>query len=331
MNGNLEGYLVGYGIEHRDGSIDETWLKEPKHNTITKHMLNNLLMYNGSNALTTNWSDNAALWVSAGGTRTGVLNYGAYGDGNAATTTNDIALKNKRSEYSSTKKTGAPYCGSYANSRTGVFSLRVTYQFAAATEDIVVRELGIFHKVEPSGNYSLTARVVPDKPIAVLTGDTFYFTYQLNISFEHSYVYKNIDGNGMDLKKVLNVWFYRRDNSDYQSTDEYGACFPGVKTTGVGGLANTGSSGESTNGCRAKAPIYGLNTTYRGYYNYYLVGNVAYPYTNSFSLPPTSSYFASTITADPNAYVNGYVHPKCCWPIKTQKNWLKTAFNPQTP
>ena len=47
---NLAGYITGYGIVHRDGTVTEKHFDEPIHNKIVKTGINQLLRYNGSNS-----------------------------------------------------------------------------------------------------------------------------------------------------------------------------------------------------------------------------------------------------------------------------------------
>lgn len=96
----LGGYLVGYGISHNNKKKFEKWLDKPKHNTITKYMLNGLLQYNGDstcynsgdgywhNSVFIKGEGNAQTYV-----RTGVINYGAYGTGTGTTKVSDTDLK----------------------------------------------------------------------------------------------------------------------------------------------------------------------------------------------------------------------------------------------
>jgi len=43
---HLEGYLVGYGIIHKDGTEEYHTLEKPVHNKIVKNGINQMLMYN---------------------------------------------------------------------------------------------------------------------------------------------------------------------------------------------------------------------------------------------------------------------------------------------
>lgn len=238
-NGKLAGYLVGYGIDRKDGTRYERWLKRPKHNTITKYMLNSLLQYNGDNTLSSNIADMCALFVKANtvNVRTGSINYGAYGDGSGATSTDDHELKSLKSEYSATRKSGAYYNGTYAESQNSVYKVRCSYSFAPANEDITIREVGTFHKIEPGGVTNMTARVSLDTPINIEQGDSFYFIYELHISFSSETIIAV-----PSINKYLRKNFYL-----VLGTNNWGAIqrgFPGINNNGTSFYDNANFNGN---------------------------------------------------------------------------------------
>ena len=184
QSAKLGGYLVGYGVIKKDGSKVEKWLKKPIHNTITKNMLNGLLQFNGDNTLSNVSADTWFLWMKGTNqtsTRTGVINFAAYGDGAGETSVSDNALKHQSSEYSDNHKSGAYYTCTYSvnNDPDNAIYYRVAYQFSAVETEKYIKEFGTFHRIEPSVEYRLTARVQLDESIKLEIGDAPFLIYEI--------------------------------------------------------------------------------------------------------------------------------------------------------
>ena len=301
MNGKLGGYLVGYGITKTNGKTFEVFLDEPIHNKITKHMLNNLLTLDGTDSLAQNLSDVQSMWVSGGSSsRSGVINYAAYGDGTGETDVDDTDLHNRRSEYTSTKKTGGYYCTRKFDNANKKLSIRVSYQFNAASDAVSIKELGVFNKYESSGTYALSARVVLDNAIDINTGDVFFFTYQLDIYFEQVGVITNFGNSGYDLRYVVNQ--RPQNNPTSWTIDAYNDSFPTLRN-GVGNFINGGYVG-SGRGVNAKVPIYGINVSIPNSNNVGVVGKVIVPLTSAFTFP--AGGFTSDVTVNGTETASSY-------------------------
>jgi len=189
----LAGYLVAYGIKHKDGTTETHELEVPIHNTITKHMLNSLLEFNGPNEQTQISPDTRSylLWTlpysqtSVGNYhRSGSINYGAFGSGTGATSVADTDLKNRTSNIVMTRPAATdldPYTSYICTSDT--IKMRQSYLFQTVSENTTVNEVGTFHRIEPNGEFKMTARVQLDTPITLVAGDAFFFTYEIWVKF----------------------------------------------------------------------------------------------------------------------------------------------------
>lgn len=197
----LGGRLVGYGIK-RNGIESVVMLNKPIHNTITKSCLDNLLMHNGSNALPSGYEYNTrvyqvipSLFISnynltgTQGQRFGVFQFCALGNGTGATSVDDTDLHNRLTDYSNVAPTGNTWNGGTLDSTNHILICRRSHTHTIAS-DMVVTEIGWFHRIYPSGAYSLSSRVVLDSPITLHSGDVFYTIYEWVVSItpktEHS-------------------------------------------------------------------------------------------------------------------------------------------------
>lgn len=211
QNNKLGGYLVAYGVIKKDGQKVEKWLKKPIHNTITKNMLNGLLQFNGDNTLSSAASDSYFLWMkgpNTSSTRTGVINYAAYGTGTGETSVNDNDLKNKTSDYTSNHMSGTWYTGTHVinNDPDNAVYYRVAYQFTASATEQDVKEFGTFHRIEPNGAYKLTARVQLDDTLHLDVGDSPFFIYEIKISYTAIEDPFYIAGIGKYVKKINTIY-----------------------------------------------------------------------------------------------------------------------------
>lgn len=212
----LGGYLVGYGISHNNKKKFEKWLDKPKHNTITKYMLNGLLQYNGDNtcySLINNGNYVNAAFIrcsSSNITRTGVINYGAYGTGTGTTKVSDTDLKNRVSDFSTNRVcykdvSNTYYNGTYCDTTTRTHKYRIATNFGQVSQSVTVTEVGLFHRIEPDGSYYMTARVELDEPITLEEGDSFYFIYEIHIKFSDESFIK-IPSINMYARKINNIY-----------------------------------------------------------------------------------------------------------------------------
>lgn len=206
QNTVIGGEIVGIGKIRADGSEEFTWMKNPIHNQITTKGIDNLLMWTGSSVTpstgigneisslylpcqsfnTDSYNTNVYDSRDTSVTRTGVLYYSAYGDGRGnidPETATDLI--NKISNYSTTFRRGNYFNGSNCVSTSGNHQLqfRCTHTYPAATEHQNVNEIGFYHKVEPSGNYTLFSRVQLDNTYELEIGESLIITYQLNVKY----------------------------------------------------------------------------------------------------------------------------------------------------
>lgn len=296
MSNKLAGYLVCYGVNKKCGKKEEYRLETPIHNTITKSMLNNLLMLNGTNDVSNNIIDAYSLFVkySTPNIRTGVINYGAYGSGSGATDVNDTALKNKVSEYSDTRISGAYYNGNYADSANKVFKIRCSYSFLPAVQTCKIREVGTFHRVEPDGVYSLTARIPLENPIDIDTGDSFYFVYELHISFSQEEIIEI-----PSINKYLRKNFYLAFGND--SWDSNQNAFPSVTTSGVAFIPDRYSlDGFYYSNCLIKFPAY--SNWYNGGYAGAIANGMIVVYPDLSNTGGRGGSFSSSCFIDSTSY-----------------------------
>lgn len=203
MSTTLGGYLIGYEIEKRNGSHTRVIFEQPIHNTITAACLDNLLMFNGDNAIPSgNEAGNyLSMFVksSQASNRYGVINYCGLGSGTGTTNVNDTALKNLVGNITDTKKTGNGWCGTSISSANATLSLRVSHTHTI-TEDFTITEIGWFNRIYPSGEFTLSARVQLDNPVPVEAGDTFYTIYELTIGFQDVERFSDFAGLGAGYK-----------------------------------------------------------------------------------------------------------------------------------
>ena len=178
----LGGHLVKWALKKKDGRCIEHSCDI--HNTITKSCLNNMFEFNGpGSSVGGSEADYLAVnfWVSSqslNSSRYGVFNFSALGDGVGITDVNDINLKHKIGDYTSTKKTGRGWCGSTAIIADNIQKLRIGHTHNI-TDNFTIKEIGWFNRIYPNGEYSLSARVQLDEFVDVEIGDVFYTVYEL--------------------------------------------------------------------------------------------------------------------------------------------------------
>lgn len=226
MNAKLGGYLVGYGLKKKNGEEKRVIFDRPIHNTITKHCLNNLLLFNGTNAVpTSNIPANHRSWffksTDTSG-RYGVFNSCALGNGTGETSVNDTDLKNRVSAQTTTKKTGNGWCGTVYDSASAVVKLRVSHSHTIDT-DFTVKEIGWYNAILEGGslNYTLSSRVQLDSFVDVEQGDIFFSIYEITISFQGVEKINDFFGYGSALC-----------TNDFCINGQYPS-FPGINTNGV--------------------------------------------------------------------------------------------------
>jgi len=316
----IGGELVGFGIIRADGEHFHKWLDKPIKNTVTKYCLNNLLQLNGTNALGSR-GDCYALFVSCGNqdsgvtaTRTGVFNFCAYGSDASATTTSDLDLHSRISGFTSTKYTGAQFCGSYFDTVTNSIKNRISHKFDAATSATTIREIGWFNKM-PSNTYQMSSRVVMDYPVTLNVGDVFYCTYQFNVTFANDRILTNIfpGMSNPDVKVRRNVGAYSSACNTWDPSSVFNYGFPWIRTNGtsafVGRTVNIFDPNTS-----AKLPVYGLTNTWMGYYSSTNVGNhTAVPRTSAFTLNDSTGKFTTALSDSTSGVYNlsavGTIYP----------------------
>ena len=144
MGNKLGGSLIGYAIKH-NGTFRKVLFDKPIHNTITKSCLQNLLQWNGSDALcTTDITGNyLSLFAKSSETsnRYGTFNFSALGNDNTPTTVDDVMLYNQIGSYTSTKMSGDGWCGSTIDGNSAIIRTRISH-IHTITDTFTVR-LGI--------------------------------------------------------------------------------------------------------------------------------------------------------------------------------------------
>lgn len=188
MNTKLGGYLIGYGIKKKNGEIKQVIFDKPIHNTITKHCLNNLLTFDGTDTTPTgNYLGNyLSLFVksSQASERYGVFNSSALGDGTGSTNTNDGDLKHRVSDCTREKKTGSGWCGTYTDLYpNSIIRLRISHKHTI-TDSFTVKEIGWYNENYTNHQYLMTARVILDYPVPVEAGEEFYSIYELHLTVD---------------------------------------------------------------------------------------------------------------------------------------------------
>ncbi len=223
----LGGALIGYGIKKRNGEEKKVIFDKPIHNTITKSCLNNLLTFDGTNAQpsTSNYIGNyLSLFVksSQASERYGVFNSAALGDGTGETSVNDTELKHRVTAATSTKKTGAGWCGTIIENANAIIKFRISHTHVIS-ENFVVNEIGWYNQKWQELVYSLSARVQLDEGIPVESGDEFYSIYELTVQFQDVERFSDFAGLGVGGYKV-NAGIQEYDAMYY---------FPTINTSGA--------------------------------------------------------------------------------------------------
>ena len=219
MNAKLGGCLIGYGLKKKNGEFKKVIFDKPIHNTITKHCLNNLLMFNGSNSLPSgNQGGNyLSLFVKSSSTsdRYGVFNSCCLGDGTGETSVNDTDLKHRVSAQTTTKKTGSGWCVSDVDYSNAVIKQRISHKHSIDT-DFTIKEIGWYNAILQDGllNYTLSARVQLEDFVDVESGDSFYSIYELSISFQDVEKFTDLSVLG-DGYRVNGLCFYEYGGTPY--------------------------------------------------------------------------------------------------------------------
>ena len=240
----LGGYLVGYGIKKRNGSEMKVMFDHPLHNTITKHCLNNILTFDGTDAVPSSNNENnwMSLFIKSSGTseRYGVLNYCALGDGTGPSSTDDNDLKHRVTAYTDVKKTGNDWCGTYWDDPNAIVTLRVAHAHTISSS-FTVKEIGWYNRFYGTDNYELSARVVLDNPVSLESGDEFYTIYQINWGFQGVERFNDFAGLGPGYTtNAASIQTYRSSN------DIWWTFVPYINENGV---STIGSGRDYRNAC----------------------------------------------------------------------------------
>lgn len=253
MNAKLGGYLVGYGLKKRNGEEKRVIFDKPIHNTITKHCLNNLLTFDGTNAQPgTNFKSNyESLFVKSNSSseRYGVFNSCCLGDGTGETSVNDTDLKHRVSEQTTTKKTGSGWCGTTVIYSDATIKLRVSH-IHNINSNFTVKEIGWYNAILGGGilNYTLSSRVQLDNFVDVESGDEFYSIYEITVQFQDIERYNDFFGYGPGYSVNAGISDYQNNASFWQKS-----CIeiPYIDESGYGILVQNGQYSRGIPSCRA--------------------------------------------------------------------------------
>lgn len=258
MNMKLGGCLIGYGLKKKNGEFTKVIFDKPIHNTITKHCLNNLCLYNGiSNKIGPAYNNSygykewASLFVkgknlNGSSSRYGVFNFCGLGNGTGTTSVDDVNLKNNVGIITDTKKTGQNWCGWNFDNTNAIIKNRVSH-IHTITENFTITEIGWFNKIYPDGAFELSSRVELNEPVNVNAGDEFYTIYEIAVQFQ----FKNIIKNslfGCDLLQTNGIFYCSFGNGQvfpFPCIDGNGQ---GVTNNRSGGI--TGTTNETPNDLR---------------------------------------------------------------------------------
>lgn len=197
---NLAGYITGYGIVHKDGTVTEHTYDTPIHNKIVKSGINQMLRYNGSNTggyyLNQTWGyrneyniEQYAVFRENTGNHYGCLHFCQLGTNNEPTNFFDEELREPFSIKSTSIKANSPY--TYTNIDNAYqYTIWITYTFDAFTEDKEIGEIGYFGRYQLDANdsstieYPMFSRIALPEKISVKVGEEFYCTYKLVIKVD---------------------------------------------------------------------------------------------------------------------------------------------------
>lgn len=271
-NCNLAGYLTGYGIVKKDGTVKEVKFDKPIHNRIVKTGINQLLKYNGTKdkiykTTLNNYErlPNAfALFIGNTGTHYGCLNFCRIGTSDKETDYFDTELAmepiddKKYIAQTSTLKTGTTYLNSKIINAYE-YTTTITHDFGVINEDVDIKEIGYFGRYQDDPNdptsifYPMFSRIVLDTPIKIEYGEEFYCTYTLHIKIDESV--EKIENFGNTGKHVLMKYnpYCPDTNILYDSKKprtESKIPFPGIFSDGTyyypyGGIRSEGGSMSS--------------------------------------------------------------------------------------
>ena len=234
-NASIAGYLVGIGVNHKDGSSDFRWMDKPIHNKITSVGLDFLLTFDGvSDGFYTGagWHMNQDLprhAVMAGdGSYSNVHRQGAchflkIGTDGSPSQFEDTDLKAPVGGLSSTKKTGGNYCGTFIDRENNLVLSRISHVSVAVSSDTTIREIGFFGR-----GFSLTdgsqvsepmfSRIVLEQPIELLEGESITTCYELRFTHNFQITESNafngiLDPDGNQLRCFSRLWIGRNASS----------------------------------------------------------------------------------------------------------------------
>lgn len=233
---HIGGEIVGLGIVRTDGTEDFRWLDKPIHNRITSAGLDHMLCYAGlerqnSNQGNTAVADCTRLYMHGGGYdagkyRIGILGYCRIGTGGKPTEFTDTDLVNPVTEYSSTLKTGNPFCGTKVTSASD-YRIRVTHISNAVTSDCIIKEFGIYGRYTMVDNtlvYPMFARIALDKGVSLNSGEKLMVTYELHVTHSNELVHVSnffdmLDSSGNPLQCDIKPYFSTaKASSDFAGT-----------------------------------------------------------------------------------------------------------------
>ena len=211
----IGGRVVGIGKITKEGELVYREI-EPVHNTIVDGGFAIMLQANFDDTCYYDTSEAGMCyngWISGLHTgsrygttyynwRVGAIQYCQYGTGGKVTEESDTSLENPVAGY------GTPYILEELNGCayvSGTIRNRVTYRFGAASENAIIREIGLFTRKVTNGttlsnDYKMFARVVLASPYTVMAGESFVVTYELGISLPP--VAHNLDTGLVDENDV---------------------------------------------------------------------------------------------------------------------------------
>lgn len=215
----LHGKLVGIGKVHKDGSEDFRWLDKPIHNRIVSGGIDNLLMFNGGQSIS---SEYGTLFLGANSYYRGAFDYTAYGSSSSPTNFNDTGLYDRVSGYIYKKKNDL--CGSTYKEFPRILH-RIAHEHDAAAQATDVREIGWFQK--QGNNYVLSSRVVLDTPYHLDAGEKLITAYELDVTYgngtaQHLSRFGSLlDENGNPLQADY-MTILNKDYTPYIGSNGYG-------------------------------------------------------------------------------------------------------------
>ena len=183
---NMEGYLVGYGIIHKDGTEEYHTLEKPIHNKIVKSGINQILMYNWQTHGGYYAEDWGGDWGSSRiaqftypvfygqmNTHFGCLHFCRRGTNGDATSFLDEDLKSPVGNYTTTLKTDNPYTVTKAI-KWNEYTITISHIHEVETQPITIQEIGYFGRSGTDSenfSYHMFSRIVLDQPVKLDEGE----------------------------------------------------------------------------------------------------------------------------------------------------------------